>query len=374
MASASVVSVAVPAAQTMGDTSSLQSPPPMQSPFSLLFVGANVDPASDRRAQLKLKEECKIMREALQSGFGEDAWRGKVGFCADCCADPASFMNDVMIIGPGILQFSCQGEIRGLWFSHGLTEASDIVDELKAHNKAVEAEGGQRIRLVVVNACMSGPLAMALCESVDFVIGHSHSKVSDNDALSFSRTLYRALGRGRSLDASFKAANISNRFNLYARNFNPEQFLLPVPGPTASQSQVSGRLIGTGLDTETSSIFPVIDFLKKNGLIHIAKRLSDRLYIEHVSQLRYVKPERLDRFAWLEDTPKGTLLDLCRVITQQDGGSGRASHRSEFLWKLIIRSAKTRDFSATRFFCEQSHFHGIDYFWKHQTSNSRLRP
>jgi hypothetical protein len=33
----------------------------------------------------------------------------------------------------------------------------------------------------------------------------------------------------------------------------------------------------------------------------------------------------------------------------------------------------TRDFCATRFFCEQSHFHEIDYFWKHQTSNSRLR-
>ena len=33
----------------------------------------------------------------------------------------------------------------------------------------------------------------------------------------------------------------------------------------------------------------------------------------------------------------------------------------------------TRDFYATRFFCEQSHFHEIDYFWKHQTSNSRLR-
>ena len=35
--------------------------------------------------------------------------------------------------------------------------------------------------------------------------------------------------------------------------------------------------------------------------------------------------------------------------------------------------AQTRDFSATRFFCEQSHFHEIDYVWKHQTSNSRLR-
>ena len=39
----------------------------------------------------------------------------------------------------------------------------------------------------------------------------------------------------------------------------------------------------------------------------------------------------------------------------------------------IIRSGKTRDFSATRFFCEQSLFYEIHYFWKHQTSNSRLR-
>ena len=43
------------------------------------------------------------------------------------------------------------------------------------------------------------------------------------------------------------------------------------------------------------------------------------------------------------------------------------------MWKLIIRTGKTRDFCATRFFCEQSHFHEIDYFWKHQTSNSMPR-
>ena len=30
-------------------------------------------------------------------------------------------------------------------------------------------------------------------------------------------------------------------------------------------------------------------------------------------------------------------------------------------------------FPTARFFCEQSHFHEIDYFWKHQTINSRLR-
>jgi hypothetical protein len=66
------------------------------------------------------------------------------------------------------------------------------------------------------------------------VIGHGRSKVSDNDALSFSETLYRALGSGRSLDDSFKTAKLaSNPFYLYARNFNPEQFFLPVPRQSA---------------------------------------------------------------------------------------------------------------------------------------------
>ena len=93
-----------------------------------------------------------------------------------------------MEIGPGILQFSCHGEARGLWFSNGFTQASAIVKAIRAHNKHAEETGGQRIQLVVVNACMSGPLAQALCECVDFVIGHGHSEVGDEEALTFSKT------------------------------------------------------------------------------------------------------------------------------------------------------------------------------------------
>jgi len=174
----------------------------MRSPFAVLIVGAN----TEHHAQLKVREECQTIRKELYSTFGEEAWRPVAEFRAACFTDPASFMHDVTEIGPGILHFSCDSETRGRWFAQGFKEASAIIDALRAHNRHVEAVGGQRIQLVVINACMSGPLAQALCECVDFVIGHAHSEVGDQEALSFCEALYKALGRGWSLDRSLKTA------------------------------------------------------------------------------------------------------------------------------------------------------------------------
>ena len=366
----------------------------MHSPLSVLFVGANWE----HLETLNIEEEFEIIQEELQKEYGEFAWRGKVAFKADCYADSVSFVYGLEKIRPGILQFSCHGKIRGLWFSDGFTKASDIVDAIRSHNKAVEARGSrwwcppslhcQRIQMVVVNACMSGPLANALRESVDFVIGHGHSSVRDKDALQFSKTLYGMLGRGHSLDHSFTIAKFASKpFCLYAQK-NPEQFFLPVPGPTASQSHTLGRLIGGSRrtkiewaaallmivcstiaflqyvspwlvseaiylsilaipillfdclrpapvlalarahsDAETSSRYPVVDFLQKNGLSRIALRLSDELEIEHVGQLRHVKPEYLDKLDWLKDVPKATLLALICEVTADN-----ASVSDSALW------------------------------------------
>ena len=77
---------------------------------------------------------------------------------------------------------------------------------------------------------MSGPLANSLSKCVDFVIGHGKSGVGDQEAISFCTTLFTALGRGRSLAASFQAAKpASEPFCLHALRFNPETFFLPVP-------------------------------------------------------------------------------------------------------------------------------------------------
>jgi hypothetical protein len=289
--------VTVPAAQPMLDSSLLPDPAPMRSPFAVLFAGANME----RRVQLKIKEECQIISNQLKLTFGEHAWKDLVTFRADCFADPASFMHDVMEIAPGVLQFSCHGEARGLWFSQGFAEASAIVDALRAHNRHVEARGGQRIQLVVVNACMSGPLAQALCECVDFVIGHGHREVGDEDALAFSKTLYYSLGRGYSLDASFKAAKLASEpFQLH-RSCNPEKFFLPGPGQRQSDSDCN----------------ELVRFLKGKGLSAIAARFSEVMGMELVEDLERLQAEDLDdpEFSFLRRWHKQKLIELVQGIT-----------------------------------------------------------
>ena len=106
---------------------------------------------------------------------------------------------------------------------------------------------------------MSEPPAQALCVCVDFVIGHAHSEVGDQEALSFCETLYETLGYGRSLDRSFKAAKkSSDPFYLYSQIFNPEHFFLPVP----RQIQI---------DSDANEL---VRFLKAKGLSTIAARSS----------------------------------------------------------------------------------------------------
>jgi len=208
-----------------------------------MFIGANIA----HHAQLRIKNECDAMREAFKSCFGEDSWRRRVEFKADCFANPASFMEDVMRFEPSILHFSCHGDVRGLWLSgsQSVVESGCIVDALAAHNK--EVESGCQIQLVIVNLCMSGPLASALSGCVDFVIGHGKREVGDIEAMSFSKTLLKALGRGRSLDGSFKAAKVaSSPFRLYAHRFNPEELFLPVPALPLLTSENVPSLVQNG--------------------------------------------------------------------------------------------------------------------------------
>jgi hypothetical protein len=270
---------------------------PMRSPFAVLFVGANIE----HHAQLKVREECQTIRKELYLTFGEEAWRPVAEFRAACFADPASFMHDVTEIGPGILHFSCDSETRGRWFAQGFKEASAIIDALRAHNRHVEAVGGQRIQLVVINACMSGPLAQALCEFVDFVIGHAHSEVGDEDALAFSKTLYYSLGRGYSLDASFKAAKLASEpFQLH-RSCNPEQFFLPAPGQ---------RLVQEVQDQSDRDCNELVRFLKGKGLSAIAARFSEVTGIELVEDLEMLQAEDLEGHSFLTRFHKQKLMKL----------------------------------------------------------------
>ncbi|MCY0986770.1 CHAT domain-containing protein [Nannocystis sp. ILAH1] len=60
-------------------------------------------------------------------------------------------------------------------------------------------------RCVVLNACFSGLATAVLTERVDAVVG-MREKISDDAARVFSRSLYRAIGKGKDLQESFGIA------------------------------------------------------------------------------------------------------------------------------------------------------------------------
>ena len=296
------------------DTDLLPAPDSLPTKLTVMFIGAN----TDHHAQLQINEELRAMHKALIGRFGEDAWRERVEFKADLFADPGSMMRDIHGFEPSILHISCHGELGGLWLSgaQGLVESDAIVEALAAHNNEVE---NNRIQLVVTLACMSGPLACALSNCVDFVIGHGSFEVGDKAAMSFSETLYGALGRGKSLYNSFMSAKmVSAPFCLYAQRFNPKKFFLSVP------PSKTGRQQEEYVPVEAE----VVTFLKENGRKLIAEQLQSVLGLEE--DLKYVVRLKLDGFEWLKDVPKEKLLDLIqRVIaakysdSSSHGGNGQ---------------------------------------------------
>jgi len=262
-----------------------------------MFVGAN----NDDHEKLKVQKESKAMREALNGVYGELAWRNRVLFNQDCFASSASFIGDLMQHQPSILHFSCHGEKRGLLLSSGLVESSLLVENLARHNKDIKSRCP--IQLVIVNACKSGSMASALSGCVDFVIGHGEHDVSDEEAREFSKTLFQALGAGRSLGDSFMAAKLaSGKYDLY-RRFNPELFVLPVPSPALSDAKAYDQV-----DDQ------VVTFLRENGFSEIAKQLQSELGLEEVTDIWLIKSKDLKKFEWLKAVPKRKLLKLVKEV------------------------------------------------------------
>jgi hypothetical protein len=74
--------------------------------------------------------------------------------------------------------------------------------------KEIFARAGSSVRLVVLTACNTEPLASLLLEHVDCVIGID-GPIGDRAALEFSKGLYAALGDGASIDQAVQAGRLA---------------------------------------------------------------------------------------------------------------------------------------------------------------------
>ena len=199
-----------------------ERPAPPPSPFTVLFVGANVS----EQAKLMLKKEYeRLRRRAGALEKGTEWWEGRVNFEYDCFADAASIMQKIKTGKPTILHFACHGDSEGVHMGGNFLKSADLAKAILAINREVPLDS--RIRLVIANACMSGLLARMLSEGIDFVVGHGDFEVGDENAIVFSETLYGHMGGGSSLFASFLSAVLSSPpYQLLAPRCDPSEFFL----------------------------------------------------------------------------------------------------------------------------------------------------
>lgn len=89
-----------------------------------------------------------------------------------------------------------------------------------------------RLRLVVLNACLTSELAAAITQYVDCVVGMS-TEVGDLDARVFAEEFYGALGYGRNVATAFKQAKVAVRLRNLPDHAVPQ--LLHRPGVQPDQ-------------------------------------------------------------------------------------------------------------------------------------------
>ncbi|KAJ1489876.1 hypothetical protein T484DRAFT_3418618 [Baffinella frigidus] len=313
-----------------GPSLGVERPDPPPSPFTVLFVGANVE----KQLPLDLEGEMERMKTAFHVHFGAVNWKDFAFFEHDCQARATSMMEQIMGGEPTVLHIACHGEPERVHLKGGPLDSTKLAVSILAVNNEL---GARRIRLVIANACMSGELARKLSEGIDFVIHHGKVSVGDDNAVMFSSTLYRGLGRGLSLWASFNAARLSSDpYELLFPRCDPKQFFFPGPEMASTVAGVGGDAragggaghVAAGLSrskesekasadlaaNEEAHWLELVKYLAQHGLYGIQERLRDdrRLGVRTVFQLGDLGESDLAVIEWLSVVDRRTLVRICK--------------------------------------------------------------
>jgi WD40 repeat protein len=182
----------------------------------ILFLAAN--PHDTGRLALD-REARAIHVELKRSGY-----RDRFDFVTRWAAEPLDFLRELRELKPTIVHFSGHGAGRAA--TTDLAEGRDVVaaavssaedprglvfDGASGRGRLVTPEAIARavgavdasVRLVVLNACYTAPIAEALRAHVDCVVGMSGA-IHDEAARSFAIGFYGGLGEHESVAAAFK--------------------------------------------------------------------------------------------------------------------------------------------------------------------------
>ncbi|HSU17485.1 CHAT domain-containing protein [Longimicrobium sp.] len=171
------------------------------SKLKILFFAA--DPLSlppgGRRPRLRLDEDVRGIREKIRLSEYRDA----VEVDLRLAARPDDLLQALYEVRPQVVHFS----------AHGWSEGLILMDPAGQRPHRVQGEAlttlfrsfPGNIRLVVLNACDSYAQAEAIAGVVGCAIG-MRGEITDEAAITFGSSFYRAMGFGESIQAAFDQA------------------------------------------------------------------------------------------------------------------------------------------------------------------------
>lgn len=168
--------------------------------LKVLFVSA--DPSVGRGDRLRIDEEMRAVQERVRASKYRDA----VEFAFAPAARPLDLIQALNIHRPHAVHFSGHGTAQGTLQFLGDDGGVRPVSPALLADVFRKVRG--RVRLVVLNACSSRPVAQAVTEVVECAVGMSE-RVLDDTAITFSAAFYGALGFALSVREAFDQGTLT---------------------------------------------------------------------------------------------------------------------------------------------------------------------
>lgn len=158
----------------------------------ILYLAAN--PANTDR--LELGREVRGILEKIRAARHRDS----VELVSYWATRPDDLLQALLDVEPHILHFSGHGAAHSGILLEGEATGERLVDA----GAVVDLVGTlkENIRLIVLNACHTEPLARALVSHVDCAVGMQRA-ISDDASVEFATAFYQAIGFGRSVGVAF---------------------------------------------------------------------------------------------------------------------------------------------------------------------------
>src|SRR5262249_53553188 len=171
---------------------------PVQEKVKILFFAANPKGTS----KLALDDEAREIKAKIRASEHRDALEGITAWAVR----PADLLQLRAQPRPHVVPFSV----------HGSKAAELVLLDRNGRSKPVSKEAlvdlfralKGDIRVVFLNACFSRPQAKAIVQEIECAVGMGRA-VSDQAAITFAASFYRAVGFGCSVQNAFDQAKVA---------------------------------------------------------------------------------------------------------------------------------------------------------------------